>query len=477
MRMATTTAQNPGKGKVSANARAGDGISLARRRLATGPYLATELNGASIVDNAFAGGSAIILRKLLQLRLLVLAALLCFLWLLDTLSEWPVNYPVILGVIACGMAWSLWLLSRGGGDIRPQHVLRELIIDGIWLALVVFYSGRSENPFIYYFLVLIAIAATALRPRNAWLFSIAGILVYSAFLYLDINNHFDHIPDDYQFHLLGMWINFCGSSIVACYFISKLAVSLRSHQLQLSRAREETLRNEQLIGIGTLATSTVHALGTPLSTLTILLGEMRNESDTAEKRQDIDLMLGQISRCKDTMKKLSLLAEQESSEQLLEPVHELLDHLREHYGLNKPLHTPQFTADPSCSVNQLHQSLLLRHALINLIDNAIDAAKTFVAVDFQCDASVLQITITDDGPGMPKELLARWGKPQKSAKKSGLGIGAFLANSTIEKLGGTVAINAADGDTAAAPQCDAAKTRVLVTLPLANQRSQNLFQS
>ena len=177
------------------------------------------------------------------------------------------------------------------------------------------------------------------------------------------------------------------------------------------------------------------------------------------------------------MKKLSLLAEQESSEQLLEPVYELLDHLREHYGLNKPLHTPQFTADPSCSTNQLHHSLLLRHALINLIDNAIDAAKTFVAVDFQCDASVLQITITDDGPGMPKELLARWGKPQKSAKKSGLGIGAFLANSTIEKLGGTVAINAADGDTAAAPQCDAAKTRVLVTLPLANQRSQNLFQS
>lgn len=407
----------------------------------------------------------------------MLAALLCFLWLLDTLSEWPVNYPVILGVIACGMAWSLWLLRRGGGDIQPQHVLRELIIDGIWLALVVFYSGRSENPFIYYFLVLIAIAATALRARNAWLFSFTGILVYSAFLYLDINNHFDHIPDDYQFHLLGMWINFCGSSLVACYFISKLAASLRSHQLQLSHAREETLRNEQLIGIGTLATSTVHALGTPLSTLTILLGEMRNESDMAEKRQDIDLMLGQISRCKDTMKKLSLLAEQENSEPLLEPVHKLFEHLREHYGLNKPLHLPQFNADPCCNASELRHSLLLRHALINLIDNAIDAAKTFVVVDFQCYATVLQITITDDGPGMPQELLVRWGKPQKSAKKNGLGIGAFLANSTIEKLGGTVAIDTTGADTAAAPQYGAAKTRVLVTLPLAHQRSQNNSQS
>ena len=314
----------------------------------------------------------------------MLTALLCFLWLLDTLSGWPVNYPVILGVIACGMGWSLWLLSRGNDTIQPRHVLRELIVDGVWLAFVVFYSGRSENPFIYYFLVLIAIAATALRTRHAWLFSFTGIVVYSALLYLDINHHFDHIPDDYQFHLLGMWINFCGSSIVACYFISKLATSLRSQQMQLSRAREETLRNEQLIGIGTLATSTVHALGTPLSTLTVLLGEMRNESETAEKRQDIDLMLSQISRCKDTMKKLSLLAEQEHSLPVLEPVQQLLDQLRDHYGLAKPLYPPQFHGDKACGQNQLRHSLLLRHALINLIDNAIDAATATVSVDFKC---------------------------------------------------------------------------------------------
>lgn len=394
----------------------------------------------------------------------MLVALLCFLWLLDTLSEWPVNYPVILLVIACGIGWSLWLLSR---DSEP-HILRELIIDGIWLALVVYYSGRSENPFIYYFLVLIAIASTALRARQAWFFSAAGILVYSAFLYLDINHHFDHIPDDYQFHLLGMWINFCGSSIVACYFISRLAASLRSHQAQLSRAREETLRNEQLIGIGTLATSTVHALGTPLSTLTVLLGEMRHESDTQEKRQDIDLMLGQISRCKDTMKKLSLLAEQENGQPSSEPVEHLAESLREHYAITEPRQPPHILCHNDCSNWQLPQSLLLRHALINLIDNAIEAAHSFVSVDFRCRGGSLLIAIADDGPGMAPGVLERWGKLQRSTKKSGLGIGVFLANSTIEKLGGTVAIDATDRDTAAAPEPSArGPTRVLVTLPLA----------
>lgn len=400
----------------------------------------------------------------MQLRLLVLGALVVFLWLLDTFSQWPVNYPLVLLVIGCGIAWSLGLLLRQPRETAPRDVLRELVIDGVWLALVVYCSGRSENPFIYYFLVLIAIASTVLRARSAWLFSLTGVAVYTLFLYLDIKNHFAHMSDDYQFHLLGMWINFCGSSLVTCYFISKLAGSLRSHQAQLSRAREETLQNEQLIGIGTLAASTVHALGTPLSTLTVLLGEMHHHADTAEKRQDIDLMLTQISRCKNTMKKLSLLAEQERNPPQIEPVSQLAEALSEHYTIVQPVRPPQIICLDSCAKRQVPHSLLLRHALINLIDNAVEAARSLVKVEFQGRGALLLITITDDGPGMPQRVLERWGKPQHSSKEAGLGIGVFLANSTIERLGGTVAIGTIDGDTAAA--AENAQTRIIVTLPL-----------
>lgn len=394
----------------------------------------------------------------------MLGALICFLWLLDTLSTWPVNYPVILLIIGSGMAWSVWHLWRKRDVGRPQDVLRELILDGVWLALVVYWSGRSENPFIYYFLVLIAIAATVLRARSAWLFSLTGVVVYTGFLYLDIKNHFAHMSADYQFHLLGMWVNFCGSSLVTCYFIAKLAASLRSHQAQLSRAREETLQNEQLIGIGTLAASTVHALGTPLSTLTVLLGEMRHNADTAEKREDIDLMLTQIGRCKDTMQKLSLLAEQEREAPKSEPVAQLVAALSEHYAILQPLHPPQIHCVPDCAQQAVAHSLLLRHALINLIDNAVEAARSLVQVDFQHSDVALRITITDDGPGMPHYVSERWGKPQNTGKDSGLGIGVFLANSTIERLGGTVAIGTLDGDTAAA--AEGGLTRIIVTLPL-----------
>src|SRR5690606_15464365 len=114
------------------------------RRSARGSQQAANRRRPSTVDNALAGDSAIIFRKLLQLRLLVLAVLLGFLGLLDTLSNWPLNYPVILLVITCGIGWSLWLLSRDAGPVQAQQILRELVIDGVWLALVVYCSGRSE---------------------------------------------------------------------------------------------------------------------------------------------------------------------------------------------------------------------------------------------------------------------------------------------------------------------------------------------
>jgi two-component system sensor histidine kinase RegB len=414
----------------------------------------------SLLHEVISGDHGVILRKLVQLRLFVLSAALIFLAYLSTRSSWPVNYPVVVGVIVAGIAWSLWLLFRRTGA-GPEVIPRELLLDGLWLIVVVFFSGRTANPFIYYFLVLIAIGATIFRARIAWTFSLGSIAIYTFFLVLDIQDHFAHMSDDYRFHLLGMWINFVGSALVTCYFVSKLATALREHQLQLSKFREETLKNEQLIGMATLAASTVHALGTPLSTLTVLLGELQN----TENQQDINLMLAQIERCKTTMKKLSLLAEPEAEASRMESVAAVAADLREHYAISRPLKRPQVHCADACEARQLRANVLLRHALINLIDNAIQAAKALVRVDFHCEGSELTIVIGDDGPGLSTAGLQHWGQVQRSAKEDGLGIGAFLANSTIEKLGGTVAIYRRSADTAA-PDQSALPTQVVVKLPL-----------
>lgn len=416
----------------------------------------------NLISETMAGEHAVILRKLVQLRLFVLSTALVVLGFLHAQTTWNLNYPVVVGVVLAGIVWSVWLLRKPRLPPDGLVISRELLLDSLWLVLVVYFSGRTANPFIYYFLVLVAIGATIFRPRIAWIFSLGGIAVYTGFLILDLQHHFIHMSDEYRFHLLGMWINFVGSALVTCYFVAKLAAALREHQQQLGKFREETLKNEQLVGIATLAASTVHALGTPLSTLTVLLGEIQNP----DNQQDINLMLAQIERCKNTMQKLSLLAEPETEQNRLESVALLVENLREHYAISRPLKRPRIDCGADCAEGRLISSMLLRHALINLIDNAIQAAGTQAAVHFSCVARELVIAITDDGPGISSSGLQLWGQPQRSGKKDGLGIGAFLANSTIEKLGGTVAIYRHSADTAAPEKPTAQLTRVIVKLPL-----------
>src|SRR5690625_7685552 len=90
-------------------------------------------------------------------------------------------------------------------------------------------------------------------------------------------------------------------------------------------------------------------------------------------------------------------------------------------------------------------NLLLQHALINLINNAVESQQKGAQVNFESDSQALTIIIRNETTQTSSDVFERWGKPQPSDKRIGLGIGSFLANSTIEKLGGTVQLQAEEG--------------------------------
>jgi two-component system sensor histidine kinase RegB len=86
----------------------------------------------------------------------------------------------------------------------------------------------------------------------------------------------------------------------------------------------------------------------------------------------------------------------------------------------------------------------LTYGLGNLLDNAIDFAKTEVRVRAAWTSSMVTITIADDGPGYPPDVLDRLGEPyvttrraQKSTtiEPSGLGLGIFIAKTLLERSG------------------------------------------
>lgn len=407
-----------------------------------------------------AANPGLLLTRLTALRILTVCCVAVGWIALKRTSIGPVNGVIAASIVVILMLHSAISLRRAyRGKTGRNDLLIHIFLDSAAAYGVVLITGGSANPFIYYLLVLVAISAALFETPASWFFTFTAVTGYSVLFLTDISGHFAHMPNDFQLHLFGMWINFVGSAFLVTFFITRLAAALREQQTALALAREETLKAEQLAGIGTLAASTVHALGTPLSTLTVMLDELRATEDGKLDKADINVMLTQIARCKSTMQKLSLLAEHSEADGKVEPAAALFEDLQEHYAITQPSVTPEFDLDIKIERVRVQFSLLLRHALINLIDNALDAAASLVVVKFCQNDNSMYIDIEDDGDGFPEEFAERIGYPVVSTKKTGLGIGMLLANSTIEKLGGSVRIISHGGTGAES------RTRLRVRLP------------
>jgi hypothetical protein len=93
-------------------------------------------------------------------------------------------------------------------------------------------------------------------------------------------------------------------------------------------------------------------------------------------------------------------------------------------------------------------SSLFKRILINLINNAIEAKPKSNAIHIKlgCTDSSVQISINDDGKGIPKNILSKLGKEEVThGKDDGHGIGLYHATQTVTSWGGKLKILSEDG--------------------------------
>jgi two-component system sensor histidine kinase RegB len=86
----------------------------------------------------------------------------------------------------------------------------------------------------------------------------------------------------------------------------------------------------------------------------------------------------------------------------------------------------------------LPQDAALRAALLNLLNNAADVSPAEIDLYLDWDSQHLIFNIQDYGAGLTAEVAANLGSAFFTTKQSGRGLGLFLANATIEQLGGSV---------------------------------------
>jgi two-component system, NtrC family, C4-dicarboxylate transport sensor histidine kinase DctB len=90
------------------------------------------------------------------------------------------------------------------------------------------------------------------------------------------------------------------------------------------------------------------------------------------------------------------------------------------------------------------EGLRLEQVLINILGNALDALKgrpsPHITIDIHADSAHVTLTIDDNGPGMPEEVLPHVFEPFYTTKDigEGLGLGLAISSSILRDCGGTL---------------------------------------
>lgn len=354
-------------------------------------------------------------------------------------------YSLLSGVIALligAIAFTLWRL-RQSWPVTDAEFFAQLLFDVLTHSLLLYASGGATNPFISYFLVPLTIAAAVLPWRYTIGLAAISVALYSALLFVfvplplfapaaaDMHHHDASLNP----HVFGMWCNFALSSALITYVVVRMANTVREQQRELNLRREQALHNEQLLAVATLAAGTAHELGTPLTTMTVLLDEMH--SDDTALRADIELLKRQVQSCRATLRRLVNTAESHRLQQYqTQPADAFLAELLDRWQVMRPNAQYHFHCD--ASQPSLHTDEPLRQAIINLLDNGADVSDAPLQITLDSDDSQITLRIRDNGPGLAHEIAEQLGKPFVTGKKHGLGLGLFLSHATIERHGGDI---------------------------------------
>ena len=391
-------------------------------------------------------------RYLLGMRLAIIVTLLVAVAVAETTITLAHRAEALLlcllyGVLAT-LGW-LWFSRRppASAVFVSLTLAADLVLIGFWLYL----TGGYTNPLVSLLLLPIAVAIILVPGRHSIVLTVSGVLVYTALVlwHTPAIEHQHHGGDLAQLHLVGMWVTFALTATILLLVVGTLARQLRAQQSQLGQFRENRLRDEQIISLGLSSAAVAHRLGTPLNTMTLLLDEIRSAtSDQGDKHleDDLSMMQQQLALCSGHLQQLTQAAVEARNAKLENlPVSAWLKRLRESATLLWPAGPIRWADD--CPEAMVAVDATLDQAVLNLLANALTASPQWVAVSCQrADNARVEIIVEDHGDGLESAFAGAPGEDVVDSR-NGLGVGLFLSNATIQRLGGHLRARVSDQGT------------------------------
>jgi len=380
------------------------------------------------------------LRRLIGARWVALALMAGLTLLLPGALDIPLPTAPMLAIIGIAALFNwvvLWRLRRAE-SATPVELFSQLLIDIATLSALVFFSGGATNPLVSLLLPPVAIAALTLPVRCVLAIGLAAVAAYSALMVFYVPLPLSDATRATRLHLLGMWLTFAVSALMIAWFVVRMTRLIRIRDAELAATREQALRDERIIAIGTLAAGAAHELGTPLATMSLLAGELAHDPQLTEAaREDIALLRQQIVACKEIITGLSRRAGAERLENPgLQAVDRWLDAVRQRWHAVRPQAQSRLEVSGAQPAPIVVADPRLEQAVLNLLNNAATASAMPIDIRLSWTEQEIVIDIHDQGPGFPQNVLTQGGQIEFPSHEHGSGIGLMLTRSAIEQIGG-----------------------------------------
>jgi signal transduction histidine kinase len=234
-----------------------------------------------------------------------------------------------------------------------------------------------------------------------------------------------------------------------------LLAKMKEVEAQLDEAKQKAIRLAESEAYARVARQVAHDIKSPIAVLNILA---RQNTADLEARGAIDRAITRIRDISRDLMDASKAKTRVTVEEVKSQLSEIVQEKKiEHPGFADLIELTAADGDGSVRLNAVE----FRRILSNLMNNAIEASSDVQPRPIRAELSIaeraLNVSIRDEGRGIPVELLPRLGKEEiTDSKPGGTGVGLFHAAKTLEAWGGLLRISSKLGS-----GCE-----VVVSLPL-----------
>jgi two-component system sensor histidine kinase RegB len=373
------------------------------------------------------------------------------------------SLPLAACVIAIGVAaafnLALQIYFPPNKRLLSTPAMLMLAFDMLQLAVLLYLTGGLQNPFSLLLVVPVAVSASTQPLRITIAIGALAVLCASALLAFHmplpwLSAEQQELPFLYK---TGIWAALVCCIIFMGAYASRTAQENRTMSDALAATELVLAREQKLSALDGLAAAAAHELGTPLSTIALVARELeRDIPNDSPLYEDVQLLRSQAARCREILGSLSANTEEQDAMYSQMSLGHLIEDVIEPYRIfDKTIEVVLLPAQSKNGQSEpepvISRNAGLMYALTNLVENAVDYAKSKVVITGRWTAESINIVITDDGPGIAPQIIRHLGEPYVTSRprlsdkefdgeSEGMGLGFFIAKTLLERVGGNLAL-------------------------------------